>query len=266
MTCEPSATGALEASNELAGKRALITGGAQGLGRAIAGLFVARGARVVIADLDADAAAAAAAELGDENARAVPCDVTAGDEVAAAVAATTSAFGGLDVMVNNAGIEIVKPLFDQSEEEFSRLMEINVKGVWLGMKHAVPALAETRGAIVNMSSVAGVGGAPLFGSYCASKAGVIQLTRVAAVELREAGIRVNAVCPGFVGTAMVDRLVPAVEALAGMPFGDLATLKQGRLGTAEEVAEMVAFLASDEASFTTGAHYLLDGGMSASLL
>jgi NAD(P)-dependent dehydrogenase (short-subunit alcohol dehydrogenase family) len=139
--------------------------------------------------------------------------------------------------------------------------------VFLGMKHALAPLAESgKGVIVNMSSLAGVGGAPLFGSYAASKAAVIQLTRVAAVELRPTGIRVNAVCPGFVGTAMVDRLIPAVEAAVGVPFSALVAAKQSRLGTVEEVAEMVAFLASDDASWTTGAHYLLDGGLSGGLL
>ena len=251
---------------ELEGRRALVTVAAQGLGRAIATLFVERGAQVMLADVDEQGAERAAAELGD-RARSVRCDVTSSADVQGAVQAAVDAFGGLDVVVNNAGVEVVKPLVEQSEEEFSRLMDVNIKGVFLGIKHSVPALAAAGGgAIVNMSSLAGVGGAPLFGSYGAAKAAVIQLTRTAAVELRQAGIRVNAVCPGFVGTAMVDRLIPTVEAAVGVPFGDLIALKQGRLGTVEEVAEMVAFLASDDASWATGSHYLLDGGLSASLL
>ncbi len=251
---------------ELEGRRALVTGAAQGLGRAIAELFVARGAHVMIADIDEATAAQTAAALG-ATARSVSCDVTNSADVERAVKATVDELGGLDILVNNAGIEVVKPLFDQTEAEFSRLMDINVKGVFFGMKYALAALVDSgRGTIVNMSSIAGVGGAPLFGSYCASKAAVIQLTRVAAVELRAAGVRVNAVCPGFIGTAMVDRLTPTVEAVVGVPFDQLIALKQQRLGTAEEVAEMVAFLASDDASWTTGAHYILDGGMSASLL
>lgn len=251
---------------ELDGRRALVTGGAQGLGQAIATLLVERGARVMIADIDEAGAKAAAGELGDA-ARAVRCDVTQAHDLEAAVAATVEAFGGLDVMINNAGIEIVKPLFDHTEEEFDRLMAINVKGVWLGMKYAVPALTKPGGVIVNMASAAALGGVPLFGAYCASKAGVVQLTRVAAVELRGAGvgIRVNAVCPGFIQTAMVDRLKPIVEAAIGMPFDEIA-LKQGRVGTPEEVAEMVAFLVSDDSSFTNGAAYVLDGGVSAALL
>jgi NAD(P)-dependent dehydrogenase (short-subunit alcohol dehydrogenase family) len=252
--------------SELEGRRALVTGAAQGLGRAIAGLLVGRGARVMVADIDGPGAERAAGELGDA-ARWIRCDVTRAEDVQGAVQATVDAFGGLDILVNNAGIEVVKPLFDQTEEEFTRLMDINVKGVWLGMKHAVPVMAAAGGgSIVNMSSLAGTGGAPLFGSYCASKAAVIQLTRVAAVELRPTGIRVNAVCPAFIGTAMVDRLIPTVEAVVGVPWDQLVALKQGRMGTADEVAEMVAFLASDEASFTTGSHYILDGGLSAGML
>ncbi len=251
---------------ELQGRKALITGAAQGLGRAIAELFVERGAQVMLADIDAEGVARTADALGP-MARSVRCDVTVAKDFDAAVAATTAAFGGMDTLINNAGIEIVKPLFDQSEEEFNRLMNINVMGVFLGMRAALGPLAESkRGSIVNISSLAGVNGVPLFGSYCASKAAVIQLSRVAAAELRPTGIRVNAVCPGFVGTAMVDRLKPTVEAIVGVPFDALVAVKQLRLGTSEEVAEMTAFLASDAASWTTGSHYVLDGGLSAGLL
>lgn len=250
---------------ELTGRKALVTGAAQGLGKAIAGLFVERGAQVMIADIDEAGAARTAAELGAQ-ARSIRCDVTVAADFDRAVAATVAAFGSMDTLVNNAGIEIVKPLFEHSEAEFERLMRINVTGVFLGMKHSAQALlASGRGVIVNMSSLAGTNGVPLFGAYAASKAAVIQLTRTAA-ELRPTGIRVNAVCPGFVGTAMVERLIPTVEAAVGVPFSDLVALKQGRLGTTGEVAEAVAYLASDAASFTTGTDFLLDGGMSASLL
>jgi len=251
---------------ELQGRKALITGAAQGLGRAIAELFVERGAQVMLADIDEAGAAKTADALGP-MARSVRCDVTSAADFARAVEATTKAFGGMDTLVNNAGIEIVKPLFDQSEEEFNRLMNINVMGVFLGMKHSLAALAASgRGSIVNISSLAGTNGVPLFGSYCASKSAVIQLSRVAAAELRPTGIRVNAVCPGFVGTAMVERLIPMVEAAVGVPFDALVAAKQLRLGTPLEVAEMTAFLASDAASWTTGSHYILDGGLSAGLL
>jgi NAD(P)-dependent dehydrogenase (short-subunit alcohol dehydrogenase family) len=250
---------------ELEGKRALVTGGAQGLGKAIATLFIERGAQVMISDIDEAGAKLTADELG-ESCRAVKCDVTSAAEQAAAVQATVDAFGGLDIMVNNAGIEIVKPLFHHTEQEMDAIYNINVKGVWLGMQAALAALPQPGGVIVNMSSLAGLGGVPLFGAYSASKAAVVQLTRAAATELKPTGIRINAVCPAFVGTAMVERLAPIVTEIVGVPFDELAQMKQGRLGTPEEVAEMVAFLASDESSFCTGGAYVLDGGLQAGML
>ncbi|WP_205697120.1 SDR family NAD(P)-dependent oxidoreductase [Conexibacter sp. SYSU D00693] len=250
---------------DLAGRRALITGGARGIGRAVAELFVQRGATVMLADVNAKEVAATADALGDA-AHATVCDVTDTDQVAAAVATTVRELGGLDVLVNNAGVEIVKPLLEMTEEEFRQINEVNVTGVFLGMKHALPALAETRGTIVNLASVAGLNGCPLLGAYCGTKAAVLQLTRTAAVELRDAGVRVNAVCPGFVDTAMVDRAAVAIEAALDASFPDLVAAKQGRLGTVAEVAETVAYLASDRAAWTTGSSYVLDGGLSASLL
>lgn len=252
-------------SFDLEGKRVLVTGAARGLGLAVATLFVQRGAQVALTDIDEEAVTAAAKELGDE-AIALHCDVTSSASFQAAIDATVSAFGGLDVLVNNAGIEIGKPLHEIGEDEYDALMGINVKGVWLGMKHAVPALAATRGAIVNMSSVAGLGGVPLLGVYCASKAAVLRLTQTAAVELKEAGIRVNAVCPAFIDTQMVERLVAPFEAATQSEFGDVVALKQARLGTADEVAETVAFLASDASRFVTGSHYVLDNALTASVL
>jgi NAD(P)-dependent dehydrogenase (short-subunit alcohol dehydrogenase family) len=183
-----------------------------------------------------------------------------------AIAATVAAFGGLDVMVNNAGIEIGKPIPETSDEEFKRLLDINVAGVFYGIKYAIPALAQSKGNIINMASLAGLGGVPLLGAYCASKAAVIRLTQTAAVELRDAGIRVNAICPAFIRTEMVERLVEPFETATGADFDDLAAQAQGRLGTPEEVAEMAAFLASDDASFVTGSYYILDNTLSANVL
>ncbi len=219
----------------------------------------------MLTDIDEAAVQATAAELGD-NARGVRCDVTNSADVEAAIAGTVEAFGGLDVLVNNAGIEIGKPFHEHEEAEFDQLMAVNVKGVFLGIKHAVPVLAGGGGgAIVNMSSVAGLGGVPLLGAYCGSKAAVIRITQTCAAELRPAGIRVNAVCPSFIDTEMVERLVDPFEAATGAQFGDVVALKQGRLGTAEEVAEMTAFLASDDASFVTGSSYVLDAALTANV-
>lgn len=251
--------------SHLDGKRALITGAGRGLGLAIAQKFAEHGARVALADIDAASVTQAAAELGGD-AFGIGCDVTSGGDIQAAIAAVTERFGGLDVMVNNAGIEIAKPLPEMTEEEFDRLFAINVRGVFMGIKYAVPALAATQGCIINMSSVAGLGGVPLLGAYAASKAAVIRLTQTAATELRDAGIRVNAICPSFIATEMVERLVQPFEAATGAEFGALTAQAQGRLGTPEEVAETAAFLASDDARWVTGSFYILDNALTASVL
>jgi len=259
---------------ELTGKRALVTGAGRGLGLAIATLFAERGARVALADLDGAAAEQGAAAIGGD-AIALTCDVTDPADVQKAIADTVDAFGGLDVMVNNAGIEIGKPILETSDEEFARLYDVNVNGVFYGIKYSIGALAQTRGNIINMASLAGMGGVPLLGAYCGSKAAVIRLTQTAAVirltqtaavELRPAGIRVNALCPAFIRTEMVERLVEPFETATGANFDDLAAQAQGRLGTPEEVAELAAFLASDDASFITGSSYILDNALSANVL
>lgn len=248
---------------ELEGKRALVTGAGRGLGLAIAELFAERGARVALADLDQPAVERAAAAVGD-GAVALRCDVTKPQDVQDAIAATVEAFGGLDVMVNNAGIEISKPIPETGDDDFAKLFAVNVGGVFYGIKYAVPALVQNGGGcIINMASVAGQAGVPLLGVYSASKAAVIRLSQTAAIELRDYGIRVNAVCPSFIKTEMVDRLVAPFEAATGVGFEDLTAMAQGRLGTPEEVAEMVAFLASDDASFVTGSYYTLDNALSA---
>jgi galactitol 2-dehydrogenase len=249
---------------ELDGKRVFVTGSGAGIGKAIAKLFTERGARVVVSDRDAGAAEESAREIGAAGVS--NCDVADETQVQSAITRAAELLGGLDVLVNNAGIEVSSPLLQQSTESFDQIFAVNVRGTFVTMKAATPYLMESQGNIVNISSVAGVGGSPLLGSYCATKAAVIQLTRVAAVEMRPAGVRVNAVCPGFADTAMVDRLVPGFEAATQMPFGDLVAMKQGRLGTPQDIAEVAAFLASDRASWITGSHYILDGGMSASLV
>ncbi|NIH83800.1 SDR family NAD(P)-dependent oxidoreductase [Amycolatopsis granulosa] len=250
--------------SELEGKRVFVTGSGAGIGKAIAKLFIERGARVVVSDIDAEAAKRAAGEIG--AAGVANCDVTDEGQVQAAIQQTADLLGGLDVLVNNAGIEISSPLLQQSTESFDKIYAVNVRGPFVAMKAATPHLVASKGNVVNIASIAGIGGSPLLGSYCATKAALIQLTRVAAVEMRPAGVRVNAVCPGFADTAMVERLVPDFEAATQVPFGDLVAMKQGRLGTPEDIAEVAAFLASDRATWITGSHYVLDGGLTASLV
>ncbi|MFD1827902.1 MULTISPECIES: SDR family NAD(P)-dependent oxidoreductase [Mumia] len=250
--------------SELDGKRIFVTGSARGIGRAIAALAIAEGAQVVISDVDADAAEATRAELS--AAGTANCDVSDEAAVQAAIASAVEILGGLDVLVNNAGIEVSSPLVEQSTESFDKIFAINVRGPFVAMKAATPHLIESGGNIVNISSIAGLGGSPLLGSYCATKAALIQMTRVAAVELRASGVRVNAVCPGFADTSMVDRLRPDFEGATQVPFGDLVAAKQGRLGTPEDIAEVACFLASDRATWVTGSSYVLDGGLMASLV
>lgn len=249
---------------ELQGKRVFVTGSGAGIGKGIATMFAERGAKVVVSDMNADSAKQTAEEIG--AAGVANCDVTDEGQVQAAVQQAVDLLGGLDVLVNNAGIEVSSPLLEQSTESFDKIFAVNVRGTFVTMKAAIPHLVAAKGNIVNIASLAGIGGSPLLGSYCATKAAVIQLTRVAAVEMRPTGVRVNAVCPGFANTAMVDRLRPDFEAATQVPFGDLVAMKQGRLGTPEDIAEVVAFLASDRATWITGSHYVLDGGLSASLV
>jgi NAD(P)-dependent dehydrogenase (short-subunit alcohol dehydrogenase family) len=250
---------------DLSGRRAIVSGAARGIGFAIARRLVDGGAKVAVADIDGAGADTAAAELGNGSIG-VACDVRSDVDVDAAVARAVEAFGGLDLLINNAGIEIAKPITELTSEEFSRVLDINVVGTFRLTKAALPALtASGGGAIVNLSSVAGTAGGPLLSAYCASKGAVIRFTESAAIELRQAGIRVNAVCPGLIQTEMADRLAGPVEAIAPIPFDELVTLKQGRFGTPAEVAETVAFLASDDARFVNGAHYLVDGGLTANL-
>jgi 3alpha(or 20beta)-hydroxysteroid dehydrogenase len=245
-------------TGRLAGKVALITGSARGQGAAEAALFVREGARVVVTDVLDDLGRATAAALGDA-ARYVHLDVTSETEWQAAIAETERVFGRLDVLVNNAGIGIPPhPLASATDEGHERTMAINLDGVWRGIRAATPAMQRTGGgAIVNISSIDGLVGVAYMASYVASKFAVTGLTKAMALELGRFGIRVNSVHPGVIETPMLDAAPPDVRARL-----DRLMQQQpiARIGRAEEVANVVLFLASDEASYVTGTGIVVDGG------
>ncbi len=243
---------------DLNGRVALITGAAQGQGAAEARLFAACGARVMLTDVQEDAVAEVAADLG-ENAAYIRHDVSDEKDWAAAVDATVRRFGSLGVLVNNAAAMRIVALEDEEPEAFRRILDINLVGTFLGIRAVVPVMrAAGGGAIVNIASSSGVFGQAWASAYTASKWGVRGLTRTAAIELGPDGIRVNALVPGPIQTAMLpgDRSSDGKDAR-------FARLPLGRAGDVDEIAHMAAFLASPGASYITGADYAVDGGMAA---
>ena len=238
----------------LAGKVAIVTGSASGIGRAMAKAFIREGAKVVIAD-NSGHQDRVASELGP-YASPFPVDVRKSADVAAMVAHAVTTFGGLDILCNNAGLDgALAPLADYDEGEFDRVVAVNLRGVFLGMKYAIPAMrAAGGGAIVNTASIAGSVVMPQMPAYCAAKAGVMQLTKVAAVETARDGIRVNTICPGVIRTKMV----------AELPESFISGLEQstpaGRIADPAEVANLAVFLASGESPFLTGVSINIDGG------
>jgi 3alpha(or 20beta)-hydroxysteroid dehydrogenase len=241
---------------QLAGKVALITGAARGQGAAEARLFAARGARVVLTDVLEEEGRAVAAELGDA-ARFVRHDVTAEGDWAQSVATALAEFGGLDVLVNNAGVYRMRFLESETAEDFRSMLDINVVGAFLGIRTVVPALRERGGGvIVNVSSITGMQGTLGHSAYSASKWALRGLTRAAALELGVDGIRVNSVHPGTIDTPM--HAEGAFERGGAYPLAPL-----NRVGEADEVAELVAFLASNAAGYLSGAEITVDGGMAA---
>ncbi|KRE77155.1 MULTISPECIES: SDR family NAD(P)-dependent oxidoreductase [Micrococcaceae] len=246
------------------GMTALVTGGSAGMGQATVRAFAESGANVAIVDLDGESSQHLADELAAEGLKAIafPCDVTAEDQIAAAVRATVDAFGRLDMAFNNAGI-MLPPVdsADESEEAFDKLVAVNLKGVWASMKHELKQMREQgSGAIVNCSSLGGLVGGDGRTTYHATKHGVIGQTKSVALQYGKHGVRVNAVCPGTIETPMVARMAANAEldrgaAAAGVPLG--------RLGRAEEVAAAVLWLCSDAASYVTGVALPVDAGHTA---
>jgi len=248
--------------DRLKGKVALISGGARGQGAAEARLFAGEGARIVIGDVLDDLCKRTADEINSKSGRkavaAIHLDVTRAADWRTAVDTCTREFGGLDVLVNNAGIANVKGIEETSEEEWDSVVNINQKGVWLGMKAAIPAMRRRGGgSIINISSIYGIIGSAGSAAYHGTKGAVRLLTKSAAVQYAPDKIRVNSVHPGVILTPMVD-VVPRSEL---QPLIDMAPMKRG--AQPEEVGWCVVFLASDEASFVTGAELVVDGGYTA---
>jgi NAD(P)-dependent dehydrogenase (short-subunit alcohol dehydrogenase family) len=252
-------------SQRLQGKVALVTGGASGIGRGIARRFAAEGAAVVIADVNAAGAEEACVEIRRDGgeALAVTADVTQGADCERMVTEAVGRFGQLNVLVNNAGIGGGQALAEMDEEAWDRVLDVNLKGVFRVCKAAFPALvAAGGGSVVNIASLAAFVAPPGFGAYGASKAGVVQLTRVLATEGGRHQIRANALCPTWVWTPLVARHL----AEAGDPVAVQAELASGiplgRIATVEDVAAAALFFASDEAAFLTGVALPIDGGSS----
>ncbi len=248
----------------LDGQIALVTGAGSGIGRAIAQALGAAGARVAATDIDERAAAETAA--GIDGARAYRLDVTSAAEAAAVVAAVEQDLGPLSILVNNAGVSTMRPVWDLTEEDWDFNMDVNAKGVFLVTRAALPGMMARRsGCIVNTASMAGKKAVPYLAHYCASKWACIGFTKTAAVELGPYGIRVNCVCPGYVATSMQERELIWEAELRGKTVEEIKAdyirlTPLGRLETAEDVARVVLFLCSPAAEFITGAAIDVTGG------
>ena len=249
------------------GKVALVTGGASGLGAESARRLAREGATVVLTDMAADAGRAVADGIADAGGKALFLTQDVTDEVrwAEVVRETLARFGRLDVLVNNAGIAAGGgPLLEATFEAWRHLMSINLDGVFLGMKAAAPPMvAAGRGSIINLSSILGKVGMAGTPAYCASKGGVLMLTKATALELAPLGVRVNSVHPGFIETPMVDTAFRESENSNEMRDVVISRHAMGRLGVPREIADGIVFLASDESSFMTGAELVIDGGYTA---
>jgi NAD(P)-dependent dehydrogenase (short-subunit alcohol dehydrogenase family) len=250
----------------LEGKATIVTGGGQGIGRAIARKFASHGAVVWVPDYFKERAEATAALIQSEGGKAYAdqCDVTDEASVQAMIGRAVGKMGRLDVLVNNAGVELLKSIEEITVAEWDRVMAVNVRGVFLCCKHALPYFKKAgKGNIINMGSSAGYIGAPFQTVYCASKGAVHQFTKALALECGGAGVKVNAIAPGGVNTAMLDYL-DAEFRKKGIEVKSFIQNQFGGMQQPEDIADMAVFLASDESRVVHGAALLIDGGLTAS--
>ncbi|KAF0569638.1 MULTISPECIES: SDR family NAD(P)-dependent oxidoreductase [Psychrobacter] len=250
-------------ASDVAGKRILITGGASGIGAASALLLASRGAKVVIGDM-AEEMGEAVAKQGQDAGNSIvfkKVDVTSGDEVRALFDFAVETLGGLDVVVNNAGIDHKpSPMHELSDDDFDRNIAVNLKGVWHCMRAAVNCMIPNGGGhVINVASIAGLRSAPMISAYSAAKHGVMGLTKSAAHEYARANIRFNAVCPSFIDTPMVRNTMATMDERTQQATIKASPLR--RLGNVSEISSAIAWLASDESSFMNGHAFTLDGGM-----
>lgn len=254
--------------NRLQGKVAVITGGSGGMGRAAAQLFVEEGAKVLIVDRDEAALAEAARAIGGRSIAIYAADVREPDQAPAYMGAAVEHFGGLDIALLNAGITGPNtPLEDYPLEQFDQVMGVNVRGVWLGLKAAIPHLTRRgRGSIVITSSIQGLSAMPGTSGYTTSKHALVGMMKGAALELASRNIRVNTIHPGFADTPMMHRIHRSAspDAPGAVEAALLATIPMRRYATPEEIAHLMLFLASDESSYCTGGCFPADGGILAS--
>jgi NAD(P)-dependent dehydrogenase (short-subunit alcohol dehydrogenase family) len=246
------------ASDELAGAVAIVTGAAGGVGKATVELLTARGARVVAEDLNP-----AVGELEGERVATLRGDVAESETAQRAVGLARERFGALHILVNNAGRFLLKPTVDTTEADWDELLRVNVRGAFLHCREALPALSETRdGRIVNVASISGTIGLPGQTAYCTTKGAIVQLTRQLAIE-HAPRVRVNAVAPGAIDTGFTDEVMAGVPDREARHAAIAAAHPLGRMASAEEIAEVIAFLASPRSSIITGAILMADGGFTA---
>lgn len=247
----------------LEGKRTIVTGGASGIGKAIVQMFVNEGANVIVADIDLNSAASLCNELNDRT-KPFELNVTSADNFQSFMSFCEKEFSGLDVLVNNAGIGLASKLPDTLESDWQRVIDVNLKGTFLGMKYAIPLMKKSGGgSIINISSIAALVGLVDRAVYSASKGGIIAMSRAAAIDHINDNIRINCIAPGTVDTPWIERITQTYEDPVAAKKAMKERQPHGRLVTTDEIASMAVYLASDESKSTIGSVMIVDGGVTA---